>query len=82
MSLKRTLPAELSNSTNHLSPHSLSMDLSLGQALPALGQRRYYRVCNSTFSSAHVSSTEPLLHIYLMTSPFSTAGTIFTHILC
>lgn len=49
-SLKRTLPAELSNSTNHLSPHSQSMDLSLGQALPALGQCRYYRACNIALS--------------------------------
>lgn len=83
-SLKRTLPAELSNSTNHRSPHSLSMDLPLGQALPALGQCGYYRACNIALSLqlTCVSSTEPVLHIYLMTSPFSTAGTIFTHILC
>lgn len=49
-SLKRTLPAELSNSTNHVSPHSLSMDLPLGQALLALGQCRYYRACNKALS--------------------------------
>lgn len=49
-SLKRTLSAELSNSTNHLSPHSWSMDLTLGRALLALGQGRYYRACNIALS--------------------------------
>lgn len=50
VSLKRTLPAELSNSANHRSPHSLSMDLPLGRALPALGQCGYYRACNIALS--------------------------------
>lgn len=49
-SLKRTLPEEFPNSTIQLFPHSLSMELTLGQALLALGHCRNYRVCNISLS--------------------------------
>lgn len=82
-SLKRTMPEEFPNSTIQLFPHSLSMELTLGQALLALGHCRNYRVCNISLS---LQPTCEELFInrasVAHSSPFSTAGTIFTYILC